>query len=171
MRIGLHFGTLCQLLGTDRSLEFVLEEDFVICVQHLSLTAFSKSIYINKPGSFVAGVIGTSRQAGFTKLIHSYSFSGWSMGLSIVFSIDNCVVMNVVLIFLGVHVSWPMFCIDVLMVLDKAVYPNHDHAFVCNTINYNSYFRLRYDIWGEDVLIGNSMESHGKPGCICQRLS
>lgn len=27
--------------------------------------------------------------------------------------------------------------------------------------------RLRFDIWGEDVLIANTIESNGIPGCIC----
>jgi class 3 adenylate cyclase len=27
--------------------------------------------------------------------------------------------------------------------------------------------RVRFDIWGEDVLVGNSVESNGKPGRIC----
>merc|ERR1712232_25292 len=27
--------------------------------------------------------------------------------------------------------------------------------------------RLRFDVWGEDVLIGNSIESNGRPGMIC----
>merc|ERR1719401_2703117 len=27
--------------------------------------------------------------------------------------------------------------------------------------------RLRFDIWGEDVLIGNQVESHGQKGKIC----
>lgn len=40
----------------------------------------------------------------------------------------------------------------------------HHGGFVAGVIGTSI---LRYDIWGEDVLIGNSMESNGLPGNIC----
>lgn len=40
----------------------------------------------------------------------------------------------------------------------------HHGEFVAGVIGSN---QLRFDIWGEDVLIGNQMESSGEPGRIC----
>lgn len=40
----------------------------------------------------------------------------------------------------------------------------HHGQFVAGVIGSN---QLRFDIWGEDVLIGNQMESEGEPGRIC----
>ncbi|CAE7256225.1 ALA3 [Symbiodinium natans] len=40
----------------------------------------------------------------------------------------------------------------------------HHGEFVAGVIGSN---QLRFDIWGEDVLIGNQMESEGQPGRIC----
>ncbi|CAL1137706.1 unnamed protein product [Cladocopium goreaui] len=40
----------------------------------------------------------------------------------------------------------------------------HHGQFVAGVIGSN---QLRFDIWGEDVLIGNQMESSGEPGRIC----
>ncbi|CAE8722507.1 unnamed protein product [Polarella glacialis] len=40
----------------------------------------------------------------------------------------------------------------------------HHGSFVAGVIGTN---RLRFDIWGEDVLIGNNIESSGLPGKIC----
>ena len=39
----------------------------------------------------------------------------------------------------------------------------HHGQFVAGVIGSN---QLRFDIWGEDVLIGNQMESEGEPGRI-----
>lgn len=40
----------------------------------------------------------------------------------------------------------------------------HHGKFVAGVIGSN---QLRFDIWGEDVLMGNQMESDGEPGRIC----
>lgn len=40
----------------------------------------------------------------------------------------------------------------------------HHGQFVAGVIGSN---QLRFDIWGEDVLLGNQMESSGEPGRIC----
>lgn len=40
----------------------------------------------------------------------------------------------------------------------------HHGEFVAGVIGSD---QLRFDIWGEDVLIGNQMESNGEPGRIC----
>lgn len=39
----------------------------------------------------------------------------------------------------------------------------HHGSFVAGVIGTN---RLRFDMWGEDVLLGNSVESNGLPGRI-----
>lgn len=43
----------------------------------------------------------------------------------------------------------------------------HHGSFTAGIIGTN---QLRFDIWGEDVLIGNSLESSGLPGQICVSL-
>lgn len=40
----------------------------------------------------------------------------------------------------------------------------HHGGFVAGVIGTN---RLRFDMWGEDVLIGNTIESNGLPGKVC----
>jgi len=40
----------------------------------------------------------------------------------------------------------------------------HCGSFVAGIIGTK---RLRFDIWGPDVLAGNLIEANGKPGCIC----
>ena len=40
----------------------------------------------------------------------------------------------------------------------------HHGEFAAGVIGSN---QLRFDIWGEDVLMGNQMESDGEPGRIC----
>eukprot|EP00413_Alexandrium_margalefii_P038774 CAMPEP_0204588626 /NCGR_PEP_ID=MMETSP0661-20131031/48727_1 /ASSEMBLY_ACC=CAM_ASM_000606 /TAXON_ID=109239 /ORGANISM="Alexandrium margalefi, Strain AMGDE01CS-322" /LENGTH=244 /DNA_ID=CAMNT_0051598453 /DNA_START=88 /DNA_END=819 /DNA_ORIENTATION=- len=59
----------------------------------------------------------------------------------------------------------------ILQVRDEAKHPDLDmrvglHFGRCMG-GIIGTMRLRFDIWGEDTLIGNSVETHGRPGMIC----